>query len=51
VDVLSNDGDADGDTLTVTAVGAAANGAAVLNADRTITFVPDADYHGIATFP
>jgi hypothetical protein len=48
--VLSNDTDSDGEVLTVTAVGAAANGAAVLNADGTTIFIPDADHHEIATF-
>jgi len=50
LNVLSKDGDVDGDTLTVTAVGVADHGAAVLNDDGTINFIPHADYHGNATF-
>jgi len=53
VHALANDTDPDGEVLSVTAVGAAANGAAVLNADGTtifIPFVPEAHYHEIATF-
>jgi len=49
-DVLVNGSDADGDALTVKAVGAPQNGSAVLNPDGTITYTPDADYHGSDTF-
>jgi hypothetical protein len=40
VDVLGADYDMLGDSLTVTAVGAAAHGTAVLNSDGTITYTP-----------
>jgi serine/threonine protein phosphatase PrpC len=41
VPVLANDSDPDGDRLTVTAVGAATSGTAVLNADGTVTYTPN----------
>jgi hypothetical protein len=60
IDVLGNDEDPDGDPLTITeidgagaAVGAEVEvegGVAVLNADGTITFTPEADFSGDATF-
>ena len=37
-------------TLSVTAVGAAGRGTAVLNGDGTITYTPDADYNGADSF-
>ncbi|WP_129139544.1 tandem-95 repeat protein, partial [Modicisalibacter coralii] len=49
-DLLANDTDADGDTLTVTSVGNASHGSVVLNADGTIVFTPATDYNGPATF-
>nr|WP_297459345.1 retention module-containing protein [uncultured Halomonas sp.] len=48
--LLANDDDVDGDTLTITGVGNASNGKVVLNGDGTITFTPNADYNGQATF-
>lgn len=48
--LLGNDSDIDSATLTITAVGAAQNGTVVLNADGTVTFTPDADYNGPASF-
>ncbi|MGH1397666.1 MAG: Ig-like domain-containing protein [Alphaproteobacteria bacterium] len=50
IDVLGNDVDLDGDTLTLTAVGAAANGSAVLHSDNTITYTPDAGFVGVDSF-
>ncbi|HZN19292.1 MAG TPA: tandem-95 repeat protein [Micromonosporaceae bacterium] len=50
VNVLANDTDADGDTLTVTAVGAPAHGGAVNNGDGTVTYTPDAGFCGDDTF-
>lgn len=50
VNVLANDTDADGDTLTITAVTAPAKGTAVINADKTITYTPNANYNGTDTF-
>jgi serine/threonine protein phosphatase PrpC len=42
INVLGNDSDADGDKLTVTAIGTPGHGTAVVNADNTITFTPTA---------
>ena len=49
-DLLANDHDADGDTLSVTAVSNATHGSVTLGTDGKIVFTPDADYHGNATF-
>ena len=40
IDVLSNDDDPDGDTLTVTAA-TAANGTVVINSDNTLSYTPN----------
>jgi hypothetical protein len=52
VDVLANDGDADGilDPSSVTIVAPPANGTAEVNADGTITYTPDAEFVGEDTF-
>ena len=50
INVLANDGDPDGDPLTVSAVGAAANGQASLNPDGTITYAPNAGFSGTDSF-
>ncbi|MEM7744935.1 MAG: Ig-like domain-containing protein [Pseudomonadota bacterium] len=50
VDLLTNDTDPDGDTLTITSVGEVENGELVLNEDGTVTFTPDADFHGEVSF-
>jgi hypothetical protein len=51
INVLGNDFDIDGDTLSVTAVTAPTNGTAVINADDTITYTSTADFAGgIVTF-
>ena len=50
ISVLDNDSDIDGDILSVISVGAAANGAAILNADGTITYSPTADFNGTDSF-
>jgi len=51
VDVLANDTDADGDTLTVTGVTTGpSHGTCVVNADGTITYTPNKDYTGTDTF-
>lgn len=47
--LLANDNDADGQTLTVTAVSNATNGTVVLNG-TDITFTPAANFSGAATF-
>ncbi|EAQ98956.2 retention module-containing protein [Congregibacter litoralis] len=49
-DLLGNDSDPDGDDLTITSVGSPSNGTVVLNGDGTVTFTPDADYNGPASF-
>ncbi|MFC3138855.1 Ig-like domain-containing protein [Shewanella submarina] len=49
-DLLVNDTDPDGDTLTVISVQNPQNGTVVLNGDGTITFTPNADYNGPASF-
>jgi VCBS repeat-containing protein len=48
--VLANDGDADGDTLTVTTLGDAAHGTAEINPDGTIRYTPDAGFYGADSF-
>jgi large repetitive protein len=48
ISVLSNDSDADGDPLTVTAA-TSPNGTAIINPDGTITFTPGANFNGPAT--
>jgi VCBS repeat-containing protein len=40
----------DGDALGVTAASDPAHGSAVINSDGTITYTPDADYHGSDSF-
>ena len=49
-DLLSNDTDPDGDALTIVAVNGGPDGTAVLNADGSITFTPDENFNGTATF-
>jgi len=48
--LLNNDSDLDGDTLTITSVSNSSHGTVVLNSDSTITFTPDTNYFGEATF-
>ncbi|MEM7790578.1 MAG: Ig-like domain-containing protein, partial [Verrucomicrobiota bacterium] len=50
VPVLSNDGDIDGDNVSVAAISGEYNGSAVLNPDGTVTFTPDVDFNGEAGF-
>ncbi|MBI2399476.1 MAG: tandem-95 repeat protein [Deltaproteobacteria bacterium] len=50
INVLGNDTDVEGSPLTVTNVSAPANGTAVLNADNTVTYTPNAEFVGIDTF-
>ena len=50
LNVLTNDSDADGDNLTITAVSAAAHGTLVNNGDGTVTYTPDANYNGSDSF-
>ncbi|MCM5705794.1 VCBS domain-containing protein, partial [Larsenimonas salina] len=49
-DLLTNDIDIDGDAMSILGVGGATNGAVQLNEDGTITFTPDADFSGVASF-
>jgi hypothetical protein len=50
INVLANDRDPDGDSLSVIALSSPINGTAVLNASGTITYTPNAGYHGIDSF-
>ncbi len=50
IDVLSNDSDLDGDSLSVTEVGQPANGSVTINADGTISYTPTEDYNGSDSF-
>ncbi len=50
IDVLSNDSDANGDTLTVTSVAAALHGQVTVNPDNTLTYIPDANFNGTDSF-
>jgi len=45
IDVLANDGDADGGTLSVTSA-SADHGTVVLNGDGSLTYTPNANYNG-----
>ncbi|MCQ4349157.1 cadherin-like domain-containing protein [Pseudomonas stutzeri] len=40
-DLLGNDSDVDGDSLSIASVTSGTGGSAVLNADGTVTFTPD----------
>ena len=48
--LLSNDSDVDADALDITAVAGATKGSAALNSDDSVTFTPNADYNGSASF-
>ena len=48
--VLGNDGDVDGDALTVTGAGNGANGTVVVNVNGTLTYTPNADFNGQDSF-
>ena len=48
--VLTNDADADGDTLSATLVTGVDHGTLTLNADGSFTYKPDDDYHGTDSF-
>ena len=50
IDVLANDTDPENHDLTVTSVTRPSRGSATLNSDGTITYTPNADYHGSDTF-
>ena len=50
IDVLGNDGDPENDDLTVTSLSRPSRGTATLNSDGTITYTPNANYHGSDSF-
>ena len=50
VNLLSNDYDREEDDFSLTSIGAASNGTAVMNNDGTVTYTPDADYTGADEF-
>ena len=50
IDVLGNDTDVDGDTVTVTSASDGANGSTTVNSDGTIAYVPDPDFNGTDSF-
>jgi subtilisin-like proprotein convertase family protein len=50
MEVLTNDSDPDGDSLSVMSVSLPSNGTAVINADNTITYTPNSGFIGIDTF-
>ncbi|WP_295878406.1 Ig-like domain-containing protein [uncultured Thiohalocapsa sp.] len=50
IDVLANDSDEDGDALTVVSLGAALNGTAQVNADGTVTYMPNTGFTGEDNF-
>ena len=50
VEVLANDTDADGDTLTIATTTNPTDGTVTVNGDSTITYTPSADYHGTDSF-
>lgn len=50
IDVLANDSDVDGDTLTVASATPGTNGSTTVNADGTVTYTPDAGFSGSDTF-
>ena len=50
ISVLANDTDADGNRLTPSIVSGSSNGQAVVNADGTITYTPNANYNGPDSF-
>ena len=49
-DLLSNDSDVEGDSLSFSGINNSVNGTAVLNEDGDIVFTPDADFNGTASF-
>ena len=50
IDVLSNDGDTDGDTLTVDSLTQPTNGTVVMNADETVSYTPASNFNGSDSF-
>jgi len=50
IDVLANDTDPDGDTLTVLSVGSAGSGAVTVNGGADVTYTPNLNFTGNDTF-
>ncbi|MFP6610970.1 MAG: tandem-95 repeat protein, partial [Pirellulales bacterium] len=50
IDVLANDTDADGDTLSTAGVTQPSNGTATINDDDTINYLPNVNFSGLDTF-
>lgn len=50
INVLGNDSDVEGNTLSVSAVTQPTHGSATINPDKTITYVPVVNYFGSDTF-
>ncbi|PYQ59813.1 MAG: hypothetical protein DMF53_18175, partial [Acidobacteria bacterium] len=50
VSVLANDTDADGDTLSVSAVTQGTHGTVAINPDKTVRYTPAANYNGSDSF-
>ncbi len=50
IDVLSNDEDPDGDSLTVNSVTQPANGSVVMIADETLSYMPVSNFNGVDSF-
>ncbi|MCP4788592.1 MAG: tandem-95 repeat protein [Fuerstiella sp.] len=50
VTVLTNDSDVDADPLTIAGYAGPANGSIAINAGGTITYTPNANFHGIDSF-
>ena len=50
IDVLTNDSDPDGQSLTPSIYSQPAHGAVVVNANGTVTYTPAANYHGVDSF-
>ena len=50
LDVLANDSDVEGETLSIVSLGAPNQGGAVINAGTAITYTPAADFYGTETF-
>ncbi|HET7274341.1 MAG TPA: Ig-like domain-containing protein [Longimicrobiaceae bacterium] len=50
IDVLANDSDPDGDSLTIDSISDPANGVAAVNSGATITYTPDGGFSGEDSF-
>ncbi len=50
ISVLDNDGDPDGDLLAISAVTQGSSGLVTVNAGGTVTYTPEANFHGADSF-